>query len=168
MTTRRFSMTLPTRRRAGLDVQSPDCRVHPNAQLGPACDGARLTDVRNLRAGIRCSYFARPVMSSQDRLKAKPENRSTKSSMEWPATAGFASLSCMMIPNDPEVKANGGNPFHNVATGTFTNDQIDSFRLPRKYKDSGVSDGPEASQATNSRSVASQRAPIAPRGLRRH
>lgn len=27
-------------------------------------------------------------------------------------------------PNDPEVKANGGNPFHNVATGTFTEDEI--------------------------------------------
>jgi hypothetical protein len=28
-------------------------------------------------------------------------------------------------PNDPEVKANGGNPFHNVATGTFAGNQID-------------------------------------------
>jgi hypothetical protein len=28
-------------------------------------------------------------------------------------------------PNDPEVKANGGNPFHNLATGTFTDDQIE-------------------------------------------
>ena len=28
-------------------------------------------------------------------------------------------------PDDPEVKANGGNPFHNVATGTVTGDQID-------------------------------------------
>ena len=27
--------------------------------------------------------------------------------------------------DDPEVKANGGNPFHNVATGTFTENQID-------------------------------------------
>jgi hypothetical protein len=28
-------------------------------------------------------------------------------------------------PNDPEVKANGGLPFHNVAKGTFTEDQMD-------------------------------------------
>jgi hypothetical protein len=28
-------------------------------------------------------------------------------------------------PDDPEVKANGGNPFHNVAKGTFTEDEID-------------------------------------------
>ena len=28
-------------------------------------------------------------------------------------------------PDDPEVKANGGNPFHNVAAGTFTDDEID-------------------------------------------
>jgi hypothetical protein len=28
-------------------------------------------------------------------------------------------------PDDPEVIANGGNPFHNVATGTFTDDEID-------------------------------------------
>jgi hypothetical protein len=28
-------------------------------------------------------------------------------------------------PEDPEVKANGGNPFHNVATGTFTGDAIE-------------------------------------------
>jgi len=26
--------------------------------------------------------------------------------------------------NDPEVKANGGNPFHNTAKGTFTADEI--------------------------------------------
>ena len=26
--------------------------------------------------------------------------------------------------NDPEVKANGGNPFHNFAKGTFTEDEI--------------------------------------------
>jgi len=26
--------------------------------------------------------------------------------------------------NDPEVKANGGNPFHNFAKGTFTADEI--------------------------------------------
>ena len=26
--------------------------------------------------------------------------------------------------NDPEVKANGGNPFHNLAKGTFTQDEI--------------------------------------------
>jgi hypothetical protein len=26
--------------------------------------------------------------------------------------------------NDPEVKANGGNPFHNIATGTFTENEI--------------------------------------------
>jgi hypothetical protein len=26
--------------------------------------------------------------------------------------------------NDPEVKANGGNPFHNLAKGTFTADEI--------------------------------------------
>jgi hypothetical protein len=26
--------------------------------------------------------------------------------------------------NDPEVKANGGNPFHNLAKGTFTEDEI--------------------------------------------
>lgn len=26
--------------------------------------------------------------------------------------------------NDPEVKANGGNPFHNFATGTFTENEI--------------------------------------------
>ncbi len=28
-------------------------------------------------------------------------------------------------PDDPEVKANGGNPFHNVATGTFTDKEMD-------------------------------------------
>ncbi len=28
-------------------------------------------------------------------------------------------------PDDPEVKANGGNPFHNFAKGTFTEDEID-------------------------------------------
>jgi hypothetical protein len=28
-------------------------------------------------------------------------------------------------PDDPEVQANGGNPFHNVATGTFSGDAID-------------------------------------------
>lgn len=28
-------------------------------------------------------------------------------------------------PGDPEVKANGGNPFHNVAAGTFTENAID-------------------------------------------
>ena len=28
-------------------------------------------------------------------------------------------------PDDPEVMANGGNPFHNVAKGTFTQDEID-------------------------------------------
>jgi len=27
-------------------------------------------------------------------------------------------------PADPEVKANGGNPFHNVAAGTFSKDEI--------------------------------------------
>jgi hypothetical protein len=27
--------------------------------------------------------------------------------------------------NDPEVKANGGNPFHNIATGTFNENEID-------------------------------------------
>jgi hypothetical protein len=27
-------------------------------------------------------------------------------------------------PNDPEVKANGGNPFHNLAKGTFTENEI--------------------------------------------
>ena len=27
-------------------------------------------------------------------------------------------------PDDPEVKANGGNPFHNTAKGTFTADEI--------------------------------------------
>lgn len=27
--------------------------------------------------------------------------------------------------NDPEVKANGGNPFHNLAKGTFTENEID-------------------------------------------
>ena len=27
--------------------------------------------------------------------------------------------------NDPEVQANGGNPFHNLAKGTFTEDEID-------------------------------------------
>lgn len=27
--------------------------------------------------------------------------------------------------NDPEVKANGGIPFHNLAKGTFTEDEID-------------------------------------------
>ena len=26
--------------------------------------------------------------------------------------------------NDPEVKANGGNPFHNLAKGTFTEEEI--------------------------------------------
>ena len=26
--------------------------------------------------------------------------------------------------NDPEVKANGGNPFHNLAKGTFTENEI--------------------------------------------
>jgi hypothetical protein len=26
--------------------------------------------------------------------------------------------------NDPEVKANGGNPFHDLAKGTFTDDEI--------------------------------------------
>jgi hypothetical protein len=26
--------------------------------------------------------------------------------------------------NDPEVQANGGNPFHNLAKGTFTDDEI--------------------------------------------
>lgn len=28
-------------------------------------------------------------------------------------------------PNDPEVKANAGNPFHNLARGTFTENEID-------------------------------------------
>jgi len=28
-------------------------------------------------------------------------------------------------PNDPEVKANAGNPFHNVAAGTFTENEMD-------------------------------------------
>ena len=36
--------------------------------------------------------------------------------------------------NDPEVKANGGNPFHNLAKGTFTENAIvvsGSRRTPR-------------------------------------
>jgi hypothetical protein len=39
--------------------------------------------------------------------------------------------------NDPEVKANGGVPFHNVAQGTFTEDEItvSGFRENTKIRE---------------------------------
>jgi hypothetical protein len=67
--------------------------------------------------------------------------------------------------NDPEVKANGGNPFHNTAIRTFTENESAVFRITGKHHDSRVSSRAETDRQAGATVMSSGTAETGERAL---